>query len=107
MNVNDLTIKTDTIRNILSTIKKIQKRMLDDDLVNKEYVYVYNKLCNEFSDFSDKYTKIFMDVVQGNDLRTISETLYFKDKVLTGEMTESDISDIITNRFLPKHLINS
>ena len=97
-------ITTPEVINIIKTIKQIQKRMLDPDLVDQDFAIVYNTLCNEFSDFVENNTQIFMTIVKGKDIRTVCEVLYFRDKVLKGEMTESELSDLLAKRFIPEKL---
>ncbi|BCS83171.1 hypothetical protein QLL95_gp0952 [Cotonvirus japonicus] len=99
-----LGITTPYIIDILKTIKKIQLRMKDPDLISMDYISVYDTLGKEFSVFSDKYTKIFTDVVQKKNLNTTASVLYYKDKVERGLMSEEELQNMLAEKFLPKHL---
>lgn len=107
MTINNQELKEITSPNILyiiQTIKAIQKRMKDPDLVNEQYIHVYDKLGKEFSHFSDTYTMIFTNVIRGEKLDTIASVLYYKDKVNRGLITEEQLSDLLAKKFLPEHL---
>lgn len=97
-------IKTDEIKNIFRTIKLIQKRMKDNDLTHLEYIHVYDKLSYEFDNFFNTYPSIFVAIIKGSDLSTYVSTLYYRDKVLTGEMRESDIADMLATKYFPPEL---
>lgn len=103
---NTLNITSPSIIYIIKTIKEIQKRMKDPDIINEEYIYAYNKLSSEFSDFIEKYgyINIFTKVLKGEDLSNIACILYYKDKVQKGLMTESALSELISKKFLPENL---
>lgn len=89
---------------IMKTIKAIQRRMKDPDMVNQEYIRVYDALGREFSDFSDKYTAIFTKIIRGENLNTVASVLYYKDKVDRGLMTEEELSSMLAEKYLPTHL---
>ncbi len=91
---------------IITTIKKIQQRMKNPDLKDLEYIRIYDLLTNEFSYFAEKYTSIFTKVVRGESLAIIAASLFYKDKVEKGLMTESELSDMIAKKYLPAHLKN-
>lgn len=97
-------IKSPNVLNVMRTIKAIQKRMKDPDVTNLEYIYVYDKLGKEFSDFFEKHNVIFTKVIRGENLNTIASVLYYKDKVDRGLMTESQISDMLAKKYLPANL---
>ncbi|XWV26244.1 hypothetical protein QJ857_gp0832 [Tupanvirus soda lake] len=97
-------ITTPSVIYIMKTIKSIQKRMKDPDVVNLEYIRVYDKLGKEFPEFFDKYTAIFTKVIRGENLNTVASVLYYKDKVERGLMTEQQLSDMLAKKFLPSHL---
>lgn len=102
---NDLKeITTPSVLYIMKTIKEIQKRMKDPDLVKSEYIVVYTKLEEEFSEFADNHTRIFTKVVRGENLNTIASALYYKDKISRGLMTEEQLSDMLATKYLPSHL---
>lgn len=89
---------------IIKMIKIIQKRMKDPDCVNLEYIQLYDKLTQEFTNFSDDHTDIFTKVSRGEDLSTIAQVLYFRDKVNRNLIKESDLSDRLASKYLPKNL---
>ena len=89
---------------IMRTIKAIQKRMKDPDIVNLEYIRVYDALGKEFLDFFDNNTAIFTKVIRGENLNTIASVLYYKDKVDRGLMTEEQVSNMLMKKFLPPKL---
>lgn len=97
-------ITSPKLKNIFGTIKQIQKRMKDPDLVNQEFIRVYDVLGKEFSEFADTYTHIFTKVVRCEDLKTVAAVLYYKDKVDRGLMTEAELSEMLSSKYLPKHL---
>ena len=89
---------------IMRTIKAIQKRMKDPDIVNLEYIRVYDTLGKEFLDFFDNNTAIFTKVIRGENLNTIASVLYYKDKVDRGLITEEQVSNMLMKKFLPTQL---
>lgn len=97
-------ITTPSVLYIMKTIKEIQKRMKDPDLVKSEYIEVYTKLGEEFSEFADNHTRIFTKVVRGENLNTIASALYYKDKISKGLMSEEQLSDMLATKYLPNHL---
>lgn len=97
-------ITTPEVLVIMKTIKAIQNRMKDPDIVGLEYIRVYDKLGQEFSNFFDTYTKIFTLVIRGENLNTVASVLYYKDKVAKGLMTEAQVSDMLAKKYLPDHL---
>lgn len=90
--------------NILKTIKSIQKRMKDPDVSNLDYIRIYDKLGKEFEDFFDKYTKIFTKVIRGDDLNIVISALYYKDKIDRGLMNESELSEMLAEKYLQPDL---
>lgn len=97
-------ITTPEVIYIMKTIKQIQKRMKDPDIINLEYIMVYSQLSKEFNDFFNKYTSIFVKVIRGEDLRTVATILYYKDKVAKGLLTEEELSNMLAEKFLPPDL---
>ncbi|AGF85309.1 hypothetical protein QJ854_gp473 [Moumouvirus goulette] len=89
---------------IMKTIKLIQKRMKDPDLINLEYIMVYDILGKEFLYFSDRYTEIFTKVIRGEKMDIIASILHYMDKIYKGNMTESELSEMLANKFLPANL---
>lgn len=89
---------------MLKTIKNIQKRMKDPDIVNLEYVRVYDILGKEFSYFADVHTRIFTKVIRGESFNTIAPILFYKDKIEKGSMTEQELSNMLAEKYIPKHL---
>lgn len=97
-------IKCKNILYIIATIKRIQSRMKDSDMVDKDFVTVYNKLAHEFVPFSDDYAKIFDNVVKGKNINQIANLLFYKDRVDRGLTSESVVSNVVAERFLPTDL---
>lgn len=89
---------------IVRTIKAMQRRMKESDLVDKEYAVVYDTLSNEFNTFFEAYPAIFTKIIRGESLNTIAATLYYKDKIARGLMTENQLSEQLANKFLPPDL---
>ncbi|AZL89347.1 hypothetical protein QKC54_gp0482 [Megavirus baoshan] len=103
-NSNQFGITDPKALEILSTIKKIQQRMKDPDVINLEYIRIYDKLGREFEEFSDQYTDIFTKIIRGEKLDIIASVIYYMDKIYKGNMTEEELSDMLATRFLPAHL---
>lgn len=97
-------IKSPNVIYIMKTIKAIQKRMKDPDIVNLEYIRVYDTLGKEFPDFFDRYTAIFTKVIRGENLNTVAAVLYYKDKVDRELITEDQLSDMVAAKILPPHI---
>lgn len=97
-------IVTPSVLYIMHTIKALQKRMKDPDLVNTEYIRVYDTLGREFQTFADNYTAIFTKVIRGESLNTIASALYYKDKVERGLISEGRLSELLAEKYLPTHL---
>lgn len=97
-------ISSPKLVHILKTIKNIQKRMKDPDIKNLDFIQIYDKLGKEFEDFFNKYTKIFTMIIKGEDLSVVASVLYYKDKIEKGLMTEQQLSDMLAEKYLPKHL---
>lgn len=91
---------------ILKTIKAIQKRMKDPDLVNVEYIRVYDKLSIEFEYFIEKYTDIFTKVVRGESLATIGSVLFHKNKMDNGGTSQEKLRDALMEKYWPENLKN-
>lgn len=99
-----LEITSPVVLYIMHTIKAIQARMREPDLINSEYITIYDTLGREFQEFSDEHTAIFTKVIRGESLATIASVLYFKDKEEKGAITESQISDMLATKYLPTSL---
>ena len=97
-------IESPQIKLIIATIKQIQKRLKDDDIRNLEYNRVYHQLSNEFNSFFEKYTSLFIKVIRGEDLKTVASILFYKDKVLTGKITENQVTQMLANKYLPENI---
>ena len=80
---------------ILKTVKDIQKRMLDPDLVDKEFAINCNVLSIEFNDFFEKYPNIFSLIIKGKDPYVVAQIIYFYSKYMNGEKTEKEIADMV------------
>lgn len=99
-------IKSPEIRDTIRTIKNIQARLKDEDVKHLSYIETYDKLSYEFNDFfeNQNHTRIFITVIKGEDLSTLVSSLYYKDKVINGELTEQYVSDKLAEKFFPKEL---
>lgn len=97
-------ITTPSVIYIMKTIKQIQKRLKDPEIASMEYIRVYDALSQEFSEFFDKYTGIFIKVIRGENLSTVASALYYKDKVDRGLITQEKLSDMLASKYLPADL---
>lgn len=93
-------IKSPEIIYVIKTIKAIQTRMKEPDMVNESYVHVYDKLGKEFSHFSDSYMEIFKKVIRGESLGVTAASLFYKDRVMQGLMEESTLSEILQKKYM-------
>lgn len=93
-------IKTPYIIEMIKTIKQIQKRMSDPDLVDLEYPRVYDTLSREFDNFFNDYTSIFIKVTRGEDLSILASNFYYKDRVERGLVSEAKIADLLAGKYL-------
>lgn len=100
--LNDITSPEVLI--IIKTIKAIQKRLKDDDVKDLEYIRAYDKLSYEFNDFFERYTNIFVKIIRGDDLKILASTLYYKDQIYKGLITEEDVSKMLAEKYLPANL---
>lgn len=99
-----LEITSPKILYIMKTIKAIQKRMKDYDNLGLQYIELYDKLGKEFIQFFDDYTTIFTKVIRGEKLNLIASVLYYKDKVDKGLITEAQLGDMLSKKYMPAHL---
>ncbi len=97
-------ITTPHVVYMIQTIKQIQKRMKDTDLVNLEYPRVYDALSKEFDDFFNRHTSIFIKVTRGENLDILASALYYQDQVAKGLITEAEVADKVAKRYMPEHL---
>lgn len=93
-------IQSPEVLDIIKTIKAIQKRMKDDDNKKLDSLRLYDKLSYEFNDFFERYTKIFVQVIKCENMRTIASVLYYKDLQLRGLITEAQISEKLAATYL-------
>lgn len=84
---------------IIDTIKKIQKRMKEPDLINSPYIEVFDTISKEFSSFSDNYTYIMTLVVKGENLNTVASILYYKDLHEKGLITEEELANSLAKKY--------
>lgn len=98
-------ISSPDIIEIIQTIKKIQQRMKDSDICDLEFIYVYDKLGREFNEFSENHKVIFDHVIKGKSLDILAASLFYKDKFYKGEISESELSQLLANKFLPSNLM--
>lgn len=101
-----LGITSPYVLKIMEIIKQIQKRMNDSDIKYLEYSRVYDKLSREFDEFFNKNTAIFIMIIRGESdrINILAAELYYLDKVITGQMQESEIADMLAKKFMPEHL---
>ena len=99
-----LRITSPKILCIMKTIKSIQNRMKDVDNANLQYIEIYDKLGKEFSDFADSYTTIFTKVIRGENLNLIASVLYYRDKMEQGLITEAELGDMLSKKYMPANL---
>ena len=97
-------ITSPEVLSIISTIKAIQKRMKDDDIKTLEYIRAYDKLSYEFNSFFERYTNIFVKIIRGDDLKILASTLYYKDQIYKGLITEEQVSRMLADKYLPANL---
>ena len=97
-------ITTPSVLYVMHSIKALQKRMKDPDLVNAEYIRVYDILGREFQTFADSYTAIFTKVIRGESLSTIASALYYKDRIARNLIKEAELSEMLAEKYLPAHL---
>lgn len=97
-------IKTPSIICIMQTIKAIQRRMKEADVVDLAYIQVYDKLGQEFTDFQDRHPTIFTKVIRGEDLGLIAAILVYRDKVERGLMTEDQLSEMLVKKYVSPEL---
>lgn len=103
--VSDMaSIESPQMKVVVTTIKEIQKRLKDSDIKNLEFSRAYDILSNEFNDFFLKYTSIFIKVIRGEDLATVAAVIFYKDKVLSGKLSETDVMNMTMAKFLPENL---
>ena len=100
-------IQSESVRKLVKTIKSIQKRMMDSDLVSAEYITVYSVLSEEFKDFSDSYPELFKKVTSGTDIQTVSSILYFRDRYERGLITEEQLAQMLNKRYIPAHILDT
>jgi hypothetical protein len=89
---------------IIKTIKNIQERLNDPDIVHLEYIRVYDTLGKEFEYFFNTYTNIFVKVIRGDNLSILASVLYYRDKHLKGEVTEEWLADKLAQTYFPEDL---
>lgn len=87
---------------ILKTIKQIQARMKQSDLVNAEFAIVYETLLDEFPEFTTKYNNIFLSLIRGDKTESLATILYYRSKVVNGEMTEEELSNKLAEKYMPR-----
>ena len=97
-----LSVKSPEVIYILQTIKKIQQRMKDPEILQMEFIRRYDKLSYEFNEFFERYTGIFARVVKGENLDVLASVLYQRDQVLRGIITEGELSNKLAEKYLTK-----
>jgi hypothetical protein len=91
---------------IIDTIKRMQNRMKSRDLINEDFAIIYSTLSDEFPLFFDNNPEIFKLIVSKNkqNLQILTQILYCRDRVDNGFMTEGELSETLSNIYLPKNL---
>lgn len=97
-------IESPSIRAMIDTIKVIRKRLRDPDISYLGPADKYDRLSKEFNTFFESETQLFIKVIRGESPYIISSILIYKDLVMRGEMTESDIGKCLADKFIPKHI---
>lgn len=98
-------IKSALVTGIILSIKQIQKRLKDPDVACLSYYEALEKMTSEFTQFATDHGSIFTKVVGCEDLSTIASILYYKDKVDSGAMTESEVSSLVNKKYIPEKLL--
>lgn len=95
-------IKSSEVKHIIRTIKQIQTALKEEQYKDKEYIQVYADLSMRFDKFSEKYPSIFNNAISNDTekLRTLAQILYFKDKVAQGSMQESEVANMVADKYL-------
>ena len=99
--MDDIDITTPEILAIIHTIKQIQKRMKDPDNSGLNYANCREKLSDEFSTFVQQYPGIFEKVLKCQNLGVTAASLFMKDKVMKGEVNETELANSLGSKFLP------
>ena len=89
-------IKDPSIIGILKTIKQIQARMKQPDLVSAQYAVVYQTLLEDFPDLSDS---ILRSVISGDKNGLLASILYHKSKELEGSLSETELSKMLAKKY--------
>ena len=97
-------IKSPKVLEIMKTIRAIQTRMKQPDIVNAEFITVYKVITEEFEQFSNRYVSIFNKVIRGENLTTVASVLYYWDQFLRGLITEEELSEMLATKYLPPEL---
>lgn len=95
-------ITSPSVKNIILTMKKIQARMKEPDVVNLSYMDRYTLMTIEFTQFAERYGTIFSKLVGGGDgdLELIAQILYYKDKEEKGIISEDKIFKMVEETYL-------
>lgn len=96
-------IKDPELVDLLKTIKQFQARL-------KQFQGTYAQACEtmekEFPDFASKYNSIFVMLIRGDKYDTLGKVLYYRSKVLNGEMEESELASILAEKYIPSDINN-
>lgn len=97
-------IKSDEISYIIKTIRSIQLRLKDPDIIKLDYAHQYDKLSYEFNHFFENYYHFYLKVLRGENMATIATILFYKDKINQGLMTEESLSDALASKYFTPEL---
>lgn len=89
---------------IMKTIKQIQKRLKDPEIASMEYIRIYDQLGREFDHFFNRYTGIFIKVINGEDLSILAAVLYYRDQVNQGKISEKELADKLANKYMTSEM---
>jgi len=99
-----LNIKSPELVFVIQTIKSMQRRMKEPDLIVEEYAVVHNTLADEFPEFFEKHPTIFVKTIRNESMDIIASTLFHKEQINLGLLTEEEFADKLATQFLPKNL---
>ena len=104
-NINNLTdIVSEPVIEKIKKIKEILKRSKEEDLQRLDFAHRYEKLVAEFPEFVEKHPSIFNKILREESMDIIAASLYYRDRIDRGLMTERELGDMLATQYFPKHL---
>src|SRR5690625_3952520 len=94
-------INNQEIKDIILTIKEIQKRMNLHQESSMKFPVMYEKLTNEFKSFSKNFPFIFDMVLHNKSLETIASALYYRNRMENNEINEKQITKQLVDKYFP------